>query len=223
MTRALIYKEWKKTKWFAIGVSIVGAALLTYIFLRFGRSTRMVGLEHLWDVVINRDQFLFRNVKYFPLAVGVCVAIVQYIPEMIQKRIKLSLHLPLSNRRIVFSMLGFGTALVFTILLLHMLAIIVFASVHFSKEFVISIIHTLAPWYMAGLMTYLLLAWICLEPTWKRRIFNTLIMLGTLPLCFLSDFPGAYGHVHLILLIVPIYLLPFAYFSVHRFKAGIQD
>lgn len=70
MTSALLFKEWKKTKWFAIGAFAVGLALLTYIFLKLGRSFRMVGLEHLWDVIVNRDQFLFRDVKYFPLATG---------------------------------------------------------------------------------------------------------------------------------------------------------
>ncbi|MDE5421139.1 hypothetical protein L3073_02840 [Ancylomarina sp. DW003] len=223
MTNALLFKEWKKTKWFVIGAFIVGAALLTYIFLRLGRSFRMVGMEHLWDVVINRDQFLLRELKYFPLAAGIAIAFSQFVPEVIQKRIKLSLHLPLSNKRVVFTMMGYGLSVLSLVYLLHILAILIFMGVHFPLEFIISALYTLAPWYVAGLMAYVLLAWICLEPSWKRRIFNALIMFGVLQLCFLSDFPGAYAFILFAVILLPIYILPFGYRSVERFKIGIQD
>lgn len=223
MRRALLFKEWKKTKWFAIGVFAVGIILLAYIFLKLGRSFRMVGLEHLWDVIVNRDQFLFRDLKFFPLAVGCCLALVQFIPEMIQKRIKLSLHLPLSNRKIVFTMLGFGLILLMIIFTLHLLILLIFSRIYFPVEIIESMIYTLLPWYVAGLVAYAMMSWICLEPSWKRRIFNTLIMFASLQLCYLTDFPGAYSFVVLSVLIIPFYVLPFGYFSVQRFKVGIQD
>ncbi|WP_282125081.1 MULTISPECIES: hypothetical protein [Marinifilum] len=223
MTSALLFKEWKKTKWFAIGAFAVGLALLTYIFLKLGRSFRMVGLEHLWDVIVNRDQFLFRDVKYFPLATGFCLALAQFVPEMIQKRIKLSLHLPLSNRKIVFSMLGFGLLALLSIFVLHLIVILTFSVFYFPMEIIESMVYTLLPWYVAGLTAYAFMSWICLEPTWKRRVFNALLMLASLQLCFLSDFPGAYSLVVLAILLIPFYVLPFGYFSVQRFKVGIQD
>lgn len=223
MTSALLFKEWKKTKWFAIGAFAVGIALLAYVFLKLGRSFRMVGLEHLWDVIVNRDQFLFRNVKYFPLATGFCLALAQFIPEMIQKRIKLSLHLPLSNRKVVFTMLGFGLLALLIIFVLHILVILLFSGIYFPKEIIVSNMYTLLPWYVAGITAYTFMSWICLEPTWKRRIFNALLMFGTLQLCFLTDFPGAYSLIVLAILIIPFYVLPFGYYSVQRFKVGIQD
>lgn len=223
MIRALLFKEWKKTQWFAIGAFIVGLALLGYIFLKLGRSFRMVGMEHLWDVIVNRDQFLLRDVKYFPLATGFCLALAQFVPEVIQKRIKLSLHLPLSNRKIVFSMLGFGLLSLISIFVLHLLTILIFSGFYFPKEIIESVMYTLLPWYTAGLTAYAFMSWICLEPAWKRRILNSLIMFASLQMCFLSDFPGAYSLVILAVLIIPFYVLPFGYFSVQRFKVGIQD
>lgn len=223
MTSALLFKEWKKTKWFAIGAFAVGMALLAYLFLKLGRSFRMVGLEHLWDVMVNRDQFLFRDIKYFPLATGFCLALAQFVPEMIQKRIKLSLHLPLSNRKIVFGMLGFGLLALLIIFILHISVILIFSAIYFPKEIILSNIYTMIPWYVAGVAAYTFMSWICLEPTWKRRIFNALIMFGTLQLCFLTDFPAAYRPVVLALSIIPLYVLPFGYLSVQRFKVGIQD
>lgn len=223
MIKALLFKEWKKTKWFAIGAFIAGVILLTYLFLTLGRAFRMVGLEHLWDVIVNRDQFLFRDLKFFPPAVGFCLALAQFVPEMVQKRIKLSLHLPLSNRKIVFSMLGFGMTLLMIIFAMHLLILLTFSGIYFPVEITASMIYTLLPWYIAGLAAYAMMSWICLEPSWKRRIFNTLIMFASLQLFYLTDFPGAYSFIVLSVVIIPFYVLPFGYFSVQRFKVGIQD
>jgi hypothetical protein len=223
MKKALLYKEWIKTKWFGLGILAIGILLLSYIFMKLGRSFRFVGMEHLWDVVINRDQFLFRDLKYFPLAAGACLGLSQFIPEVIQKRIKLSLHLPLPERSIILLMLGFGQVLLLSIFIVQILGLLVFAQFHFPGEFLISMLYTIAPWYIAGLVVHSFIAMICLEPTWKRRIFNMLLMIGTLKLCFLSDFPGAYALTIGLLIIIPIYVLPFTFLSVYRFKIGVQD
>jgi len=223
MKRALVYKEWKKTKWFSIGILSAGVLLLAYIFMKQGRSFRFAGMEHLWDVVINRDQFLFRNLKYFPLAAGVSLGLAQFIPEIIQKRIKLSLHLPMSERSTILVMLGYGQILLLGIFVIHILGVLLFAQVCFPTEFIISMLQTIAPWYISGLVAHSFVAMICLEPTWKRRVFNMLLMIGTVKLCFLSDFPGAYGSLLCFLIIIPVYVLPFTFSSVYRFKTGEQD
>jgi len=223
MIKALLYKEWKKTKWFAIGILSVGLILLTYIFLKLGRSFRFAGMEHLWDVVINRDQFLFRDLKFFPIAAGVCLGLAQFVPEMILKRIKLSLHLPLPERKIISSMLGFGNVVLLLIFGFQVCALCVFAGMYFPNEFLNSMLLTILPWYVAGLMSYSLVAWICFEPVWKRRIVNLFIAIGALQINFLSDFPGAYSLVLCLVVIILIYVLPFSFLSIYRFKVGVQD
>jgi len=223
MKKALLYKEWKKTKWFHIGILAIGILLLAYIFMKLGRSFRFAGKEHLWDVIVNRDQFLFRDLKFFPLAAGVCLGLAQFIPEIIQKRIKLSLHLPLSERKTIFTMLAYGQLSLMLLFTVHIIAVIIFAQIHFPTEFIISILHTIAPWYIAGLVAHSFLAMLCLEPTWKRRVFDLLMMLATVNIFFISDFPGAYSLSIGLLIIVPAYVLPFVFVSVHRFKTGEQD
>lgn len=223
MKRALLYKEWKKTQWFSLGILAFGALLLVYIFMELGRSFRFAGMEHLWDVVVNRDQFLFRDLKYFPLAAGVSLGLAQFIPEIIQKRIKLSLHLPMLERNIILLMLGYGQVLLLGIFVIHILGILIFSQLFFPTEILISTLCTIAPWYMVGFAAYSFIAMICLEPTWKRRVFNLILMLVTLKLYFLSDFPGAYSLLLCFFVIIPVYVLPFTFLSVYRFKTGEQD
>ncbi|MFA8434686.1 MAG: hypothetical protein ACEPOZ_09240 [Marinifilaceae bacterium] len=223
MRKALIYKEWKKTKWLNIAILSIGSLLLGYIFMKLGRSFRFAGMEHLWDVIINRDQFLLRDLKYFPVAAGIFLGLAQFVPETIKKRIKLSLHLPLPERETIFIMLGYGQVVLLGFFILHIMAVLLFAGIHFPYEFIISMLGTLAPWYLAGLTAHSFVAMICLEPTWKRRVFNILLMVGTLKLFFISDFPSAYILVLYLLIMIPIYVLPFLFLSVFRFKEGQQD
>jgi len=197
--------------------------LLTYIFLKMGRSFRFAGMEHLWDVIVNRQQFVFRDLKYFPLAAGICLGFAQYVPEMIQKRIKLTLHLPMEEWRIITLMLVYGASLLLAVFVCHVGAVYVFASLYFPAEFIVSMLTTVLPWYMSGLIAYAFIAMLCLEPTWKRRIFIALVAAATIQGCYISDFPGAYTPVLLAAVCIPLFVLPFAFLSVYRFKQGKQD
>ena len=92
-----------------------------------------------------------------------------------------------------------------------------------ASELVSRILLTTLPWYMAGLVAYLLTAWLCLEPTWKGRVINAIITAATLRLFFLSDIPEAYNPMILILLILTVCVVGFPWLSVLRFTAGKQD
>lgn len=223
MKKALLYKEFKKTKkvWFAI--CIIGIALLAYMFSKIGRSFRFAGLEHLMDVIINRNQFLFRELKFFPLLAGISIGVAQYVPEMLQKRIKLTLHLPLKERSIILQMLLHGLVLLVSLFAFHIIATLVFATIYLPNEIVFSTFITILPWYIAGITAYLFVAVICLDPTWKRRIMYIILACGSLYLFFISTFPGAYMHILAWLIILPIYIVPFTFLSVARFKNGEQD
>ncbi|MCT4588265.1 MAG: hypothetical protein N4A71_10615 [Carboxylicivirga sp.] len=223
MEKALLYKEWKKTRLFTLGIAIIGIILLGYILLKLGRSFRLAGMEHLWDVIVNRKQFMFRDLKYFPIAAALCLGMAQYFPEVIQKRIKLSLHLPLPERKVILLMYGYGLGILLGVYLLQLLGLLFFSSINFPYEFTISTFKTLAPWYIAGFITYLFVAMVCLEPVWKRRAFNGLLGIATVYLFFLSDVPSAYQPVIYLLIVTLVAVFPFGFLSVQRFKEGTQD
>jgi len=223
MERSLIFKEWKKMKWFYIGMLLIGLLLLSYVFMSIGRSFRIVGAGHIWDVIVNKNQMMFRNLKYYSVITGACLGVAQFVPEMLQKRIKLTLHLPMAEQRIVLVMLGFGQLLTLSIFLLHVIAVVVFSNFYFPMEILLSALKTLIPWYAAGLLVQSFVAMICIEPTWSRRIANLIMMLGTVQLCYLSSYPGAYGNVLYWLLLLVAFIFPYSFLSLYRFKVGVQD
>lgn len=223
MWKALLYKEWLKTKWYILAINVIGIALLSYLFLKLGRSYRLVGKYHLWDVVVNRYQPLFTELKYFPLAISLILGIAQYIPEMSKKRLKLTLHLPISQKKSLFTMLGYSLGIILLSLVAQLFILLLYSNIHFPKEITYSILMTLAPYYLASFSAYIFTAFICLEPTWKRRFLYLLLMLPVLQLFFMSNFPSAYAKAMWLVVLIPFYLISFPLLSIYRFKQGKQD
>ena len=85
------------------------------------------------------------------------------------------------------------------------------------------ILLTALTWYLAGISGYLLIAWICLEPAWKRRIINLIITVLLLRIFFLSPTPEAYNKFLPYLLVYTLLTASFSWLSIVRFKAGKQD
>ncbi|PRY98232.1 hypothetical protein BY457_11044 [Marinilabilia salmonicolor] len=222
MIKALLYKEWIKTRWFLLAIAIAGLLLHIYMFMRVGRSIRLVGAEHIWDVIITRNQFLFSELKYLPLLSGALLGLSQFIPEITNRRIKLTFHLPLREKTITTWMVGFGFILLTGLFLVQFAGL--FTGIHllFAPEIVSNGALTVLPWYVAGLWAYLACVFVAVEPTWRMRIPNLLISTGLIRILFLSDFPAAYAPMPVLMLAGTILFVLFLWLSVFRLKVGRQ-
>jgi hypothetical protein len=165
---------------------------------------------------------MFPYFKYLPLLAGVLVAITQYIPELQFKRLKLTLHLPLNENKIVFTMLlyGFGTVLLLSFVTLSVL--LLGLSRYFPAEIVRTSFQQLLPWFLSGPAAYLIASWICLEPQWKQRVLDSIPGIIALSFFFLRSKSGAYQPFDPYLIGLVIVTFSFAFYSTTRFKEGIQ-
>lgn len=223
MISALIYKEWKKTKWFYLCLQLLGILLLAYIFIYINRLFAVSGALHIWEVIITKNVILFSYVKYFAVAVGLLLGVAQFVPELIQKRIKLTLHLPMTETKIVSTMLVFGQLMILSFFVVHLPAIIIFSYFYFPSEIIYTTILTVLPWYIAGFIVYNLVALISLEPSWKRRISYFLFSMLFMKIYFITNLPGAYYNAFSIIIIPMFIVMPLAFLSISRFKRGVQD
>jgi len=221
--KALFYKEWIKTRWFFLAAALVSLTLCEYCLLNISRITELKGAVHVWEVMLTRDAIFIQLIRFVPFLIGILASLVQFVPEMQQKRIKLTLHLPYSQNKSIGTMLLFGILLLTIIFFLNFLFLIVYLNQVFALELVSRIILTAFVWYLAGFLSYLLTIWICLEPTWKRRMINLLIAVALLRVFFLSETPEVYNTFlpFMVLYTVIVSILPL--WSVQRFKDGTQD
>ena len=223
MSRAIYYKEWIKTR-VCYGITLLlGALAVVWTVLRIARVVRMRGVEHLWEILLSRDVVFIETLQYLPLAAGVVMAVVQFVPEMSQKRLKLTLHLPCRWQGTVLRMLAFGAALLLSVFVVQLAALWIYLGGILAPELVGRILLTGAPWFLCGLAAYFMTAWICLEPTWRRRIADLLITVGTVSVFFGAPAPQAYDGFLPWMALAVVVMLFFPLVSVWRFRAGKQD
>lgn len=165
MKKAIFYKEWIKTRrYFPIALT-VSVIFIIYALLGVQRVINFRGVAHLWEILLSRDVVFIETLTYIPLLAGLLLAIVQFVPEMQQKRLKLTLHLPYPQNRMLMLMLIAGLSELIVIYLIDYLILYVYLQNILAPELTDRILLTSLPWYIGGITAYSLTSWICLEPT----------------------------------------------------------
>lgn len=223
MKKALIFKEWIKTRMVFFISLVLALATAGYAMLMVNRLIELKGVEHLWLIMLLKDNTFIDIIKYVPVAVGIAVGVAQMAPEMNQKRLKLTLHLPYTQGRLLALMLATGVSELLIIFVLQTAVVAVRYSFLLPAELVWRVMLTSLPWYLAGFVAYFFVASICLEGTWRRSIIIGLLGVATLMIFFLQPAPEAYNGMSLLLVIVVILLSILSFGSVIRFKEGRQD
>ena len=220
--KALSYKEWVKTRKFVFVVLLLLAAVTVYAYIDVTYSIRVNEAVNVWYGFIFQGMSVSGLMMYLMPLSGIAMAIVQFVPEMTNKRLKLTLHLPASETRLVSAMLlfGYGVLLVLYLASIGLLSLLVGRIL--PAEVICMMISQLLPWAMAGLAGYGFTVWICVEPSWKQRLFNMLISLGLLAVFFVSLYPGTYSGFVWGMMLILISSFVFPFYSCVRFKQGIQ-
>lgn len=223
MLKSIAQKEWLKTRWFLLLFNVILLGYSAFLMIRMHRAMEIKGAEHIWQVMLLRDAIIVDSLSILPMFIGVVLALVQMMPEMQRKCLKLTLHLPCSRLKTTSSMLFYGVvALAFCFALCLLLLYVSMRSV-IAPEMVRHVLLTTLPWVMAGITAYLLTAWICIEPTWKRRVLNLVLTAMLLRVFFLSNTPESYNSFLPILCVVGLLTCCLVWLSVLRFIDGLQD
>ncbi len=129
LLKALSYKEWMKTRklvggWILLlaavsvyayidltytirgGWILLLAAVSVYAYIDLTYTIRMNEAVNVWFGILFQGTSVSALLMYMLPLAGISLAIVQFVPEMTQKRFKLTLHLPASETRLVSSISG---------------------------------------------------------------------------------------------------------------------
>ncbi|NDV68499.1 hypothetical protein [Dysgonomonas sp. 25] len=223
MLNALFYKEWIKTRRIIFLLGVVLASLLIYTFIHTGQLFRVGGAVQVWVNIITKDfPLLPEFVRWFPLMAGLLLGLVQFIPEMTDKRLKLTLHLPLPETKILSSMLLYGMLILLAVLVVFYAVLYIGLSCYYPSEILAATTWQMLPWLIGGLLSYFFAAWVCLEPVWRQRVLNALIAIAGLSMYYMSAKSGGYIYFVPCLLLVLVAGFSFPFYSAARFKDGAQ-
>lgn len=222
MYKSIFYKEWIKTRKLIGLLVLIFIGLITYIFIDILQLLRTSGAVNFVETVVQKDVALLPLIKYIPALSGILLAISQYVPEMQNKRLKLTLHLPIPESSIVSLMLGYGFMVMFLLLFVVFTILLIGLGILFPVEIVCANFFSALPWFLAGLAGYLITSWASLEPVWKYRVSDAIAGLCCLSFFFISARSGGMTAFLPVLMTIIIISFSFAYYSVTRFKEGAQ-
>lgn len=222
MINSIFYKEWIKTRRVLFLAIIVFACFIIYTFINVGQIFRVSGAVAVWTDTMLKDISLLPKMEWLPLIFSILFGASQFVPEMVNKRLKLTLHLPLPENKIMYAMLFYGIICLLLLYAAIYAVLIIGMGMYYPAEIVLSMFKLSLPWFLAGLIGYLFVAWICLEPVWRQRIFNSLIAICAINFFMIAAKSGAYVTFipYLVVLIIVAYTFPF--YSMSRFKEGAQ-
>ena len=225
MFKSIFLKEWLKIKYPLFFLLIFSIIILSYFAfdLNFQFSTiepesmmwyRFIHLEH-------KPHFIL---YYFYLFVGIIVATSQFLPENIQKRVKVTLHLPLNIFQNIFLHLLIGIIFICSIITLFSISLLRIISDYYPKEIVQVVFEDSLFFSLISLLTYIFISLIIME---QNRIKQLLKTVFTLLVLFYFGFQGSFEkEFHKYYIFYSDILDEFVYqknFGEHRFEYGIKD
>lgn len=223
MLQALFYKEWIKTRRIVVLISIILIGLICYTFIYTGQLFRVGGAVQTWNTVILKDMPILPDItQWIPLMVAFLLSFFQFVPEITDRRLKLTLHLPLSETRTISILLLYGIIILLVAFLFTYLVLSVGLSLYYPREIITAMLWKSTPWFLAGILGYILSAWVCIEPVWHQRIYNSAIGLCILSFFFIDAKSGAYIPFISYLVVAVAISFSFPFYSTARFKDGAQ-
>ncbi|MDR2413792.1 MAG: hypothetical protein LBD64_02255 [Odoribacteraceae bacterium] len=223
MIQAICYKEWIKTRQALLLSGLLLAAYVAYAFIHTGQLFRVDGAVAAWTGMILKGTFLLpAALRWIPLATGVLVGLAQFVPEMTERRLKLTLHLPLPETRVLSIMLLHGVVMLLALYLSTSLVLWAGLSSYYPPEIVGALAWQALPWFAAGLSGYLFTAWACVEPAWRQRVMNALVAVGALAACYIDGKAGSYLPFLPWLAVIALVAFRAPFHAAARFKEGVQ-
>lgn len=220
MLKSVIFKEWLKVRWVLVISTLIGVIAVGNIFLKVQHYITFQEANKYWYLLLFQELQYFRYLKLVPLLIGLAIAIAQYIPEIMNKRIKLTFHLPINENKILMLMLGFGVVILLISYAIMFSIFFGLSNHYFAKEIVQAAIISVTPWFLAGFAAYFLAALVIMEAIWKYRIAYFFTACAFILLYFEYSSAGGYAPVNLKLFLLTLLISVSLLFSAYRFRKG---
>ena len=83
MEKAIIVKEWLKTRLAAAASMVLCLAMAAYAILKINRLVALKGADHLWMIMLLKDNTFIDAIQYTTVISAIIVGIAQMAPETV--------------------------------------------------------------------------------------------------------------------------------------------
>lgn len=220
MIKAVLFKEWLKMKWAFWGLLTLWLVVVLYVYIDIVHQLKFYEASVIWYNIVTMGLSYYSIIFYLPALSGLILGISQFVPEITEKRLKLTLHLPIKENKILFSMISIGGLMLFVMYLVSLLGLIFVSSIFYASQITVSMLISIAPWYFAGIVVYFASAMIILEPIWLRKILYLPVALGFTNLLLEEGWFNLYEKSLVTFFVLSLFFILSVLITGFRFKRG---
>jgi len=148
--------------------------------------------EIVWYHTMDLHQVPYKDFMYLPVISAAVFCFCQFLPEMRDERMRISLHLPCPLWLLMLGHICYG--LIFLVFLcgVELGALLLLLARQYPPEAVHTAFWTMLPWCIAGIYAYLCCSWMLIEPKRKTRLLGLLLGVCVCAPLLSSWIPGAF-------------------------------
>ncbi|GAB6057577.1 hypothetical protein [Desulfonatronum parangueonense] len=220
MWRSILLKERLKMRWVFFAALAVNLGFCVKVFLDIRQQLNTEHAQMVWYQAIHLQSVFQDQMRYLPLLTGLALAAAQFVPELLNRRMRIALHLPVYREKMLSWCLLVGVGHVLVVFglvagLTHLTMV-----TYFPAEVGRSAFLTMMPWYAAGLLCYIGGAVMLLETAWSRRVFLGFVFGGLVYMLLMGlGYDWFTPALPWLLLLLPLAFLC-VYESGRRFQQG---
>lgn len=220
MVRSIIFREWIKLK--TVLLITLGAEICYAIYscMELKYFIRNINPVKVIGVIGDNNYIFFHSLQTHFAIMGVIIALLQFLPEMKNKTLKLTLHLPYNNIKMLRNMLTIGVSVLLATSLFLLILFLSITSYYFPKEVVYAYLYSLLPWIASGLFSYLICSAFCIEQRWSLRFLMMFVLYFIVDTFILENAFFAYKSSILWFIACGLVSMFVPYYSLKRFKEG---
>lgn len=188
---SIFYKEFFKTRLGMVLLLGGNALFMGWLWLDIRRLFLLDHPEIVWYRVMDLGQIPYMPLTFLPAICGCIFCCFQFLPEMRDERLRISLHLPCAMPVLILSHLLYGLTFLSLLFALNALALILISHAYFPPDAVLLALQTTAPWFLAGLYAYLCMTCCLLEPRPRARLLGLLLGGGLCAPLLIRTAPGS--------------------------------
>jgi hypothetical protein len=221
MFKSLVYKEWLKIRWVAIGLAVINALIVLNIYFDLSNAFKEIAANSVVGQFQAYEIVFYSDIEMIVLATGLLLGVLQFFPEINQSRLKLTFHLPVKENKLMLQMASVGVIILLSISIMDAFLLSLVSIKFLPKEFFESMLLTTLPWYIGSIVTYFWVIVIFVEPNWRKRIISIFIALGVVSLFYAGEGFSKYSYSIWYFILLAALNSTLIFLSAYNFKRGI--
>ncbi len=210
MLTSVFYKEIIKTRFIILALLVFNLCYMVWNFIGIRRLFQLDHSEVVWYRVMELGQIPYQDLTFIPIITAALFCCFQFLQEMRDARIRISLHAPCDSSLMVLFHAFFGIVFLLGIFAIDITILLSIVNYYFPREVAYTAFINTLPWFIAGFFVYLGGAFVLLEPLIKRKILGTLITFTICSELLLYSGSAYYSNI----LWIFILLLPCMLYSI---------